>query len=233
LKMASYKLIFPNRILALALLSFVISSQVVAREYDPDNGEEINEVCAGCHGEFGQGGGDGEYPRLAGMPAAFIARQLHLFRDRKRPNMAMIEYIDERQMPDSDIQDIAVFLARITLKTKLPPANENDPGFNAYARLLASKQVMQIPRAEGDQENGRKIYRKECASCHGKLGEGDQEKAVPMLTGQYIDYLWRQVEKYRENIRIHDPEAPEDQLLVEFSDTELQDIFAYLSILDD
>lgn len=222
-----------NLNLVIFLAFFAIAGQVVAREYDLENGEDINEVCAGCHGEFGQGGSDGEYPRLAGMPIAFIARQLHLFRDRKRPNMAMIEYVDERQMPDSDIQDIAAFLAGITLKTKLPPANESDPDFDAYARLLESKQVMQIPRVDGDQEHGKNIYRKECASCHGKLGEGDHEKAVPMLTGQYTDYLWRQVEKYRNRIRIHDPDAPEDQLLKEFSDTELQDIFAYLSVLDD
>jgi len=216
------------------LASAVISSRTaVAHEYDEYNGEEINEVCAGCHGEFGQGGSDGEYPRLAGMPADFIARQLHLFRDRKRPNMAMIEYVDERQMPDADIQDIAIFLSRITLKTKLPPVNENDPGFDAYARLLESKKMMQIPRAEGDQERGRRLYRKECASCHGKLGEGDQEKAVPMLTGQYTEYLWRQVEKYRNKIRIHDPEAPEDLLLQAFSDIELRDIFSYLSVMDD
>lgn len=231
--MTSYTLIPFSRILATLLVTIALSGQVVAREYDPENGEEINEVCAGCHGEFGQGGKEGEYPRLAGMPVEFIARQLHLFRDRLRPNMAMIEYVDERQMPDADIHDIAVFLSGIVLKTKLPPVNESDPGFDAYARLLESKRVMQIPKAEGDPENGRNIYRKECASCHGKLGEGDQEKAVPMLTGQYTSYLWRQVEKYRKKIRIHDPDAPEEQLLTEFSDAQLQDVFAYLSIMDD
>ncbi|MCP4285805.1 MAG: c-type cytochrome [Gammaproteobacteria bacterium] len=226
--------LFPsNWILPILLVLLGSTGQVVAHEYDPENGEEINEVCAGCHGEFGQGGGDTEYPRLAGMPVEFIARQLHLFRDRNRPNIAMIEYIDERQMPDPDIWDISIFLSRIKLKTKLPPVNENDPGFDAYARLLESKKMMQIPRADGDQKRGRKIYRKECASCHGKLGEGDHKDAVPMLTGQYTEYLWRQVKKYRNKIRIHDPEAPEEQLLSEFSDVELQDIFAYLSIMDD
>jgi cytochrome c553 len=202
-------------------------------QYDAENGEDINELCAGCHGEFGGGGGDGEYPRLAGMPAEFIARQLHLFRDRKRPNIAMIEYIDERQMPDPDIQDVSRYLAGIQLRTRLPPANENDPGFDAYARLLEAKQVMQIPRAEGDLERGEKLYRKECASCHGKQGEGDQKEAVPMLSGQYTDYLWRQVKKYREGVRIHDPDEPSDRLLLDFEDDELQDIFAHLSILDD
>ena len=200
---------------------------------DLENGEEINEVCAGCHGEYGQGGKEGEYPRLAGMPSAFLAKQLHLFRDRLRPNLAMVEYVDDRQMPDDDIRDVSHFLEQITLKTKLPPVDETAPDFNAYERLLQSKRLMQIPLAPGDVEKGRKQYRKECASCHGRDGVGDMKKAVPMLAGQYTSYLWRQVKKYREGIRIHDEDAPDDELLAEFSDEELTDIFAYLSTADD
>ncbi|MEW8508446.1 MAG: c-type cytochrome [Candidatus Thiodiazotropha sp.] len=215
------------------LIIFLCLIPSLSPAFDFENGEEINEVCAGCHGEYGQGGKEGEYPRLAGMPSAFLAKQLHLFRDRTRPNLAMVEYVDERQMPDQDIEDISKFLEQIVLKTKLPPADENSPDFNAYERLLESKRLMQIPRAPGDVENGRKIYRKECGSCHGREGMGDREKAVPMIAGQYTNYLWRQVKKYREKIRIHDEEAPDDELLQEFSDEEMTDIFAYLSILDD
>ncbi|MCU7816111.1 MAG: c-type cytochrome [Candidatus Thiodiazotropha sp. (ex Lucinoma kastoroae)] len=200
---------------------------------DMDNGEEINEVCAGCHGEYGQGGKEGEYPRLAGMPSAFLAKQLHLFRDRLRPNLAMVEYVDDRQMPDEDIQDIAHYLEQIVLKTKLPPADGTSLDFNAYQRLLESKRLMQIPLAPGDIKSGKKRYKKECASCHGREGLGDKKKAVPMLAGQYTNYLWRQVKKYRENIRIHDEDEPDDELLLEFSDQELTDIFAYLSTVDD
>jgi hypothetical protein len=54
-----------------------------------------------------------------------------------------------------------------------------------------------------------------------------------MLTGQYTNYLWRQVDKYLAGVRIHDPEAPEDRLLAEFSRGEMRDIFAYVSTLDD
>ena len=209
------------------------TTQASDYEYDPDNGEEINEVCAGCHGEFGQGGKAGEYPRIASMPAAFLSRQLHLFRDRKRPNLAMVEYIDERQMPDNDIEDVSIFLSKITLKTKLPPADETDPGFDAYQRLLDSRRLTQIPIAPGNTEKGQKIYKKECGSCHGKAGWGDREDAVPQLAGQYTNYLWRQVEKYRKKIRIHDPNAPDEELLLEFTDEQLRDVFAYLSIVDD
>ena len=219
--------------LYLILLGTLLTGTLPALEYDPDNGDAINEVCAGCHGEFGQGGKDGEYPRLAGMPSRFLSKQLHLFRDRRRPNLAMVEYVDHRQMPDADIEDIARYLSEIELKTKLPPVDEKAPGFNAYARLLESKRLMQIPRAPGNPEAGQRIYRKECASCHGREGWGDRDKAVPMLAGQYTNYLWRQVEKYRKKIRIHDEDAPEDELLAEFSDKDLGDIFAYLSIVDD
>lgn len=200
---------------------------------DLENGEEINEVCAGCHGEFGQGGKEGEYPRLAGLPAEFIVSQLLLFRERKRPNLAMIEYIDERQMPDQDIADVSAYLAAIEISSRLPPIDENDPGFDALERLRQAKQIVQIPRAEGDLEAGRKLYQKECTSCHGRDGGGDHEKGVPMLAGQYTDYLWRQVPKYLKGIRIHDPDTPDDELLREFSREQLTDIFAYLSILDD
>ena len=208
--------------------------EMVFEGVDLRNGKDINEVCAGCHGEFGQGGKEGEYPRLAGLPPAFIARQLDLFRDRKRTNLAMVESVDHRQLPDADVLDVSAYLAAIEIPSKLPPVDETAPGFNAYERLLASKRVVQIPRAEGDVEAGKGLYRRECASCHGSQGEGDAKDAVPFLAGQYTSYLWRQVPKYIAKGRIHDPSAPEEpELLASFSDADLQNIFAYLSILDD
>lgn len=219
------------------LLAFVawfgLAQSVVAREPDMDIGEEINELCAGCHGEFGEGGKQGEYPRLAGQPYQFLVDQIVLFRERRRPNMAMIEYVDDRQMPDEDIQDVSAYLAAIELPTKLAPVDESDPGFNALARLEEAKRVLQIPVAEGDIEAGKKLYKRECSSCHGAQGEGEAAGTVPMLAGQYTAYLWRQVDKYKQGLRIHDPDAPEDRLLAEFSQEELRDIFAYVSVLDD
>lgn len=198
-------------------------------EVDLENGADINETCAGCHGEFGQGGKQGEYPRLAGMPAAFIAHQLHLFRDRKRPNLAMIEYVDERQMPDEDIRDISAYLERMEVPRRMPdmPADAT-----ALARLQAAARVLNIPRAEGDAEAGRRLYNRECGSCHGADGLGDREQAVPPLVGQYTNYLQRQVEKYLKRIRIHDESDPDYELLADFTADELRDIFAYLSVAD-
>ncbi len=38
-----------------------------------------------------------------------------------------------------------------------------------------------------------------------------------MLAGQYTSYLWRQVKKLRQKLRIHDSDAPEEELLDDFT----------------
>ncbi|MCB1819752.1 MAG: c-type cytochrome [Chromatiaceae bacterium] len=221
------------RVLVVLGLSSLMAAYAQEREPDMDNGEEINELCAGCHGVYGEGGKQGEYPRIAGQPYQFLVDQLVLFRERKRPNLAMVEYIDERQMPDADIQDISAYLTRIELPNRMSVIDESAPGFDALARLEEAKRVIQIARAEGDVAAGEKLYKRECASCHGRDGRGDVKDAVPLLAGQYTNYLWRQVDKYIAKIRIHDPSAPDDSLLGDFAKQELQDIFAYVSTLDD
>src|SRR4029450_1479152 len=37
-------------------------------------------ACATCHGTRGEGGAEGAYPRLAGLPAAYTETQLKAFR---------------------------------------------------------------------------------------------------------------------------------------------------------
>ena len=220
-----------NMLLLCAMLLSADAWSSPTSEPDLENGEEINELCAGCHGEFGQGGRGGVYPRLAGQPAAFIEKQMHLFRDRKRPNIPMLEYVDERQFPDQEIIDIAAYLAQIELPTRLPPIEEGK--FDSLERLLLAKKVMNVPRFEGDVEAGKKLYNKECRSCHGTDGTGDREEGVPMLAGQYTSYLQQQVPKYINKVRIHDEDDPEGEFLGDFSAEELRDIFAFLSVVDD
>jgi cytochrome c553 len=208
-----------------------LTVSIHAHEYDPDNGEEINEVCATCHGEFGQGGKQGVYPRIAGLPAAYVEKQLLDFRNRIRPNIPMVEHTDEQELPDPDVKDISIYIEAIKLPTKLPPIDMDN--FEPYERLLLAKRTFNVARAPGDTEAGRKIYNKECKSCHGAGGWGRPDKNVPFIAGQYTKYLWHQVELFLNKKRIHDPDEPDEELLADFSKEELRDIFAYLSIVDD
>jgi cytochrome c553 len=218
----------------LAVVGLGGALSVAALEADLDNGLDIHEVCATCHGEYSQGGKQGEYPRMAGQPAGFIENQLRLFRARARTNMAMLPHTEERELSDQDITDVSAYIATLHLPTQLPLIDENASDFDALQRLQDAKKVLNIPRAEGDIDAGEKLYQRECRSCHGEQGKGKADQAVPMLAGQYTNYLWRQVAKYINKERIHDPDAPEDEeLLAAFTETELRDIFAYMSVCDD
>jgi len=222
--------------LALALAASAgraVDTEPPSGEPDLRNGRDINGVCAGCHGDDGQGGKEGEYPRVGGLPAGYIYRQVKLFQQNVRSNLAMLEHVHERQMSDEEIRDISAFLAAIELPNRLDPMDEGDRRFDAYERMLATQRVVQIPAYPGDTEAGRKRYNKECRSCHGAEGRGDNEAEVPQLAGQYTAYLLRQIDKFRAGQRIHDPDDPEDDTLADFTRDELGDIFAYLSVVDD
>ncbi|RMG28139.1 MAG: cytochrome C [Gammaproteobacteria bacterium] len=210
------------------------------KDYDPEEAEDIMEVCAGCHGDKGQGAPDGEYPRLAGLNAHYIARQLRHFKSHERINIPMIPYANERELPEPDVRTIATYLSRIELPTKLEPIEENEigEGFDALARLEASKAVLNIPRYPGNVEAGGRLYRKECAGCHGLDGRGrvgrigDRVWVVPTLVGQHSNYLLRQIRKFRKGERRHD--RPEDAAIFRrFSDAEIGDLLAWLSVQDD
>jgi cytochrome c553 len=197
---------------------------------DLEYGQEINETCAGCHGEYGEGSADGEYPRLAGMTAGYIARQLRHFKSRERINIPMTPYATERELPEADVQAIAAYLSSIQLPSKLPPA---DPAaFDALERLQASKRVMNIPRYPGNVAAGRTLYHAECAGCHGEDARGSTRPDIPQLAGQHSLYLRRQVSRFRATERLHD--KPRDaEIFGQFDDAEIDAILAYLSVLDD
>ena len=212
-------------------VTLVVAEDRVIPDFDPDIGEEIMEICAGCHGIYAQGTPDGEYPRLAGMNPAYLERQIILFKTRKRINIPMIPYANDHELSPEDVKNITAYIASIELPrhmSKLDPNKEFDP----LARLEESKKVTNIPHYPGDPKAGGKLYRQECASCHGRKGEGKWKKRVPMLTGQHSGYLLRQIENIRKAKRFHDSED-DAELFRGYTDEEIANILAWLSYQDD
>lgn len=209
----------------------VASLSTAEMDLDMEYAEEINGTCAGCHGEFGEGTSDGEYPRLAGLDAAYLAQQLRNFKTRDRLNIPMTPYTTERELPEEDVVLIAAYLSQIELPSKLPPIDE-DKEFDALARLQASGRVMNVARYPGNIEKGKQFYQKECAGCHGEDADGDASKEIPQLAGQYSVYIARQIKKFRIGERLHDDPRDAD-IFKSFSETEIDNMLAYLSILDD
>jgi len=211
---------------ALPLVATLLLALPAAAQ-DMAKGKEINGTCAACHGQYGAGGKKGEYPRIAGQRAAYLEDQLRSFRSRKRMNIPMFPYTQERELSDEDIKDVSAYLAAIELPTKWPVFKDND---DALTRLTAMEKVMIVPRAEGNVDNGGAIYQKQCASCHGKTGKGRGK--FPMLIGQYTNYLMKQMDSYVKGERPHD-EDDSRGILATLKDSDMQDILAYLTTLQD
>jgi cytochrome c553 len=207
------------------LLWLGLVASPVALAQNLERGKDINGTCAGCHGEFGQGGKQGEYPRLAGQRHAHLVDQLRAFRKRTRINIPMVPYTQERELSDADIEDVAGYLSSVELPTQWP---DFKPGDDALTRLTLMDKVMIIPRAAGNVDHGGALYHKECAACHARDGMGRGK--FPRLVGQYTAYLKRQVDAFVKGERSHD-EVELRGILNELKETDVQDILAYLTAI--
>jgi cytochrome c553 len=144
----------------------------------------FGKECAGCHGPTGIGGKDGEYPRLAGLPAGYLAQQLKDFRDRKRQNKPMLPIFKVGRLSADRIADLAAHLSALPVPE---PAQVGVP-----------------ETVEGDLEWGEELYLRDCALCHGRAGEGKPGTDHPPLRAQWPDYLKRQVADFRGERRGHE-----------------------------
>jgi len=78
---------------------------------DIDQGRIKAAACAGCHGLDGFGL-SAEFPNLAGQKEAYLAKQLHAFRDgaRKDPSMQAMA----AGLRDAEIENLAAYFASLT-----------------------------------------------------------------------------------------------------------------------
>lgn len=177
--------------------------------YDIENAKRINKSCALCHGLYGQGTPGALSPRLAGLAAGYLAKELKYYRDGTREYAPMVLASAITQMTDKDIEDISEYLAAIDLEAMNLP---------------------EIPLYSGDAEKGREIYLDECKFCHKKTGRGKPKKDIPMVAGQYGIYLHNQLRKFKDRKRHHDDD-PDDDLFDEFDDETLANLVASLTAL--
>ncbi len=212
----------------LGCLVLAVTGALPARALDIEKAKEIYGPCAACHGEFGAGGKKGEYPRIAGQQAKYLEQQLKAFQTQRRINLPMYPYAKERELPDDDLKLVAAYLAQIVLPTRPPAFKDSD---DALTRLLAMEKVMIVPRAEGDIDQGRQLYQKHCAACHGKSGKG--RGMFPMLVGQYTNYLKKQIDAYLKADRPHDEESAQEGVLYTLQANDVRDLLAYLTSIQE
>jgi cytochrome c553 len=145
--------------------------QVLALAPDVEHGRELFDKCAACHGLDGGGTTDGAIPRIAGQHYRVLVRQVVNFRLGKRWDMRMEGVATSHEiMPElQDIADVAHYVS------ELGPDSARGIGDGVHVA------------------DGAKLYSKQCASCHGNQGEGNDAKEIPRLAGQHAAYLARQI----------------------------------------
>jgi cytochrome c553 len=169
-------------------------------------------ACASCHGFRGEGVRVQNGPRLAGLDADYLARQLDAFSHGRRDSSVMARVA--RTLTESQREALAQYYAG------LAPAAEGvapDPRRLAPGRLLAlqGNWSEEVPP---------------CASCHGADGLGVNSLSPP-LAGQRADYLERQLLRFRQNERRDDPLGLMRGIASRLSPGEIRAVAAYYASL--
>jgi cytochrome c553 len=176
----------------------------VAARPDQQLGERLFQACIACHGADGTGQRNGDVPAIAGQYPRVLIRQLVDFHFGKRWDVRM-EAI-AKSHPLANAQQLADVAAYVNALPRL-----TDPG-------------------RGDGESlavGMRLYRSECASCHGDSGQGNEHEAIPWLAGQHYEYLLREMyytfDHRRPNLTDH------HAFMANFARADFQGVADYLS----
>ncbi|MDO9226394.1 MAG: c-type cytochrome [Pseudomonadota bacterium] len=181
-------------------------NRALAHKANVREGEAAYKVCKGCHKPDGSGLADAEYPQLAGQHASVIIKQMMDTRAGRRDNPRMYPFAGEWIVSAEEIADIAAYL------NQLPIPSSNSKGDGANLAL------------------GKRLYTKDCASCHGEHGEGDAKKYYPLVAGQHYSYLKRESRESRDQGRRNaSPEMV--KVLKPYSDSEIDAVSDYMSRL--
>lgn len=165
----------------------------------------FGKECSACHGPAAHGGHNGEYPRLAGLPAAYIVTQLESFRDRKRQNKPMIPVFKGGRLTRDDIEALAGYLSR---------------------RAAPTPSEVGVPETvAGDLKLGETLYGRDCAECHGTDGRGKPDTGNPPVTAQWPAYLTKQMIDFGRGRRIHENA---EALFAQAEPSELNALLAYM-----
>jgi cytochrome c553 len=95
-------------LLLIGVLGSLSCAEVSAQTPGAEPIRYVASNCANCHGTSGRSGGG--MPSLAGLQKPYIAEQMRLFRDGKRP--ATIMHQIAKGYSDEQIEQLADFFAR-------------------------------------------------------------------------------------------------------------------------
>lgn len=172
-------------------------------------------ACASCHGVDGAGIAQANYPALAGMPSAYIVKQLEDFKSGARSNTTMREIaagMDAREM----LVAANYYAALPRPKGKTVPASARD--FERGAMLAVNGAWdRDIPP---------------CFKCHGTNGTGVAPH-FPPLAGQHAGYTVKQLQDWRAGKRKNDAVGLMKAVADRLNDEDIRALGEYLASLNE
>lgn len=145
--------------------------------------------CGRCHGMDGLGRGNAAFPSLAGQREQYLVASLEAYAADRRQSGIMQP--SAAALPADDMREVAAYFSRLPARRARGSATHT-ASIGADAALDAERAA--LDRGRDIAERGipdRRIP--SCVDCHGP-GPGPKSAAVPMLAGQYADYLVLQLQ---------------------------------------
>jgi cytochrome c553 len=147
-------------------------------------GKAKSITCSACHGQDGNSVMPA-WPSIAGQSAAYIATQLHAFKDGLRSDPLMSA--QSMLLSDEDIRNLAVYFESLP-RAAMPVADANK---------VSRGQALY---RGGDSAAGVAA----CMACHGPTGRGNPAAGYPAVSGQHATYTTKQLQDYAAGTRQSD-----------------------------
>lgn len=171
-------------------------------------------ACMSCHGADGFGQPASGFPRLAGLDASYIAKQLHDFKNGTRKNPVMAPFASA--LTDAEIKSVADYYAHLA-----PPAKPAEKAADATLVKCGAEIAKHGIWSRGVPA---------CFQCHGENGRGVPPHFPPVV-GQSANYIAAQIRNWKAGTRANDPVGLMKAVSDKLKDDEIAAVAAYLASL--
>lgn len=190
---------------------------------DAAKGEALVTTCVACHGADGNSPSP-VFPKIAGLGERYIEKQLKDIKSGERSIPEMTGLLDNSS--DQDLADMAAYFA--SQPTQLTGSSDAELMLNSGAKVSALELGEKLYRGGNHETNVPA-----CSGCHSPRGLGNAPAGYPRLSGQYPDYIEKQLKNFRSGTRANDGEARTMRSIAEhMSDAEIKAVAAYIAGLN-
>ena len=169
-------------------------------------------ACLACHGMDGAGNAAAGFPRLAGLDAAYMVKQVHDFQAGTRVNPIMLPIA--QALTADELAAVSQYYA--TQDGGQPPrvsAADRTPANLGERLALRGAWDRNIPA---------------CDSCHGPGGIG-VGPSFPRLAGQHALYMATQLRAWKTGLRHNDPNGLMQSVAERLSDDDIDAVVTYFA----